>query len=63
MDRYAWVWFWWLVLGLGIEIWALQSGIRGRTLSEVVWYITKNYPLLPVAFGLLLGHFFWQQVK
>ena len=61
MDRYAWVWFAWLVSGLVIEIWALASQVPGRTLSEVVWYITANYPLLPLAAGLLLGHLFWQR--
>lgn len=61
MDKFAWLWLSWLIIGLGIEIWALASQVPGRTLSELVWYITENYPLLPLAFGLLLGHFFWRQ--
>ncbi len=63
LDRFAWLWFIWLVCGLTIEVYALATRVPGRTLSEVVWYITRNYPLLPLAFGLLLGHFFWQRVS
>ncbi len=48
-------------MGLSIEVYALGSGVPGRTLSELVWGIAYNYPLLPLAFGLLMGHFFWQR--
>jgi hypothetical protein len=58
---YPWLWFTWVLLGIALEIYALASGVPGRTLSELVWSITKDYPLLALAFGLLMGHFFWQR--
>jgi hypothetical protein len=63
MDWYPWLWGVWLLIGLGLEVFALASGVRGRTLSELVWWITVTHPLLPLAFGILMGHFFWQAVK
>lgn len=62
-DWYPWLWFLWLIAGLALEIFALASGVKGRTLSELVWWITTEHPLLPLAFGILMGHFFWQAVK
>ena len=60
MDWFPWIWFAWILIGLGIEFCALTSGVKGRTLSELVWMVSSNYPLLPLAFGILMGHFFWQ---
>ncbi|MGC2411102.1 MAG: hypothetical protein WA459_00165 [Stellaceae bacterium] len=60
MDWFPWVWFVWMATGLAIECFALTSGVKGRTLSELVWLISYQYPLLPLAFGILMGHFFWQ---
>ncbi len=58
---YPWLWLGWVMLGLGLEVGALVSQKPGTTLSETVWMITRDYPLLPLAFGLLMGHFFWQR--
>lgn len=63
MDWYPWLWFTWILMGLALEVLALSSGVKGRTLSELVWAISTNYPLLPLAFGILMGHFFWQHVS
>lgn len=50
----------WIGLGLLLvyEIWALKSDAPGDTISEVIWRVSKR-PLLPFAFGILMGHFFW----
>jgi len=34
----------------------------GDTISEIIWYLSKR-PLVPFLFGLLMGHFFWQEYK
>ena len=34
----------------------------GDTISEIIWYLSKR-PLVPFLFGLLMGHFFWQEWK
>lgn len=52
-----------LVLGLLVyEIVALKKN-NHMTISEVVWRMTFQHPLVPFAFGLLMGHFFWQSTK
>jgi hypothetical protein len=51
-----------LILGLFIyEFFALASSRRGDTISEIIWDVTKKYPLIPFLFGMLMGHFFWQR--
>jgi hypothetical protein len=51
----------WIAAGIALEVSALVGGRKGDTLSEIVWMVTVHYPLLPLAFGLLMGHFFWQR--
>jgi len=59
---YPTLWFVWILAGLTLEVYALWNGLYSSTLSDIVWEITTHYPLLPLAFGLLMGHFFWQRV-
>lgn len=53
-----------LVLSLFVyEIVALILGAHGHTgdtISEIIWNVTAKRPLIPFAFGLLMGHFFWR---
>lgn len=42
------------------EVAALRSKEDGDTISEKVWALSKR-PLIPFAFGMLAGHFFWQR--
>ena len=50
-----------LVLGLFIyETVALIRRKPGDTISEIIWAATAKRPLIPFAFGLLMGHFFWR---
>lgn len=54
---------------LGYETLALLNGQPGDTISEIVWAFLKGRPYvgagmcitLLLAFGLLMGHFFWQR--
>ena len=42
-----------------VEAWALASPESGDTISEIVWQVTDSLPLLPFAFGVLAGHFWF----
>ena len=55
-----WV-FWGLVLLLfAYEFWALLDARPGNMISEIVWHLSGR-PLVAFAFGMLMGHFFWQR--
>jgi hypothetical protein len=40
------------------EFWAAANKQSGDTISEIVWRASRK-PILPFAFGVLMGHFFW----
>ena len=40
----------------------LFNKVDGDTISEIIWALSKR-PLVPFAFGMLMGHFFWQMEK
>ena len=48
------------VLGYA-EVRALLDGRKDDTISEFVWKANKQTTLLAFSFGVLCGHFFWQQ--
>lgn len=45
------------------EVAALANGAAGDTISEIVWGVASKRPILPFAFGVLMGHFFWQKAS
>lgn len=45
---------------MGYEAVALMTSADGDTISEIIWGLS-NRPLVPFAFGMLMGHFFWQK--
>ena len=45
----------------GYELYALFTPEAGDTISEIIWGLARHYPILPFAFGVLMGHFFWQE--
>lgn len=52
-----------LVGGLCVyELVTLANKCEGDTISEIVWATTTKRPILPFAFGCVMGHFFWQRV-
>lgn len=48
-----------LVLVLTYEIWTIYTKDEGDTISEMVWTLSTERPVIPFAFGFLMGHFFW----
>jgi hypothetical protein len=42
------------------EFYALATPASGDTISEIFWFLSQ-WPLVPFAFGVLCGHFFWQR--
>jgi hypothetical protein len=47
-----------ITLILVYEIWSIKNHTVGDTISEIVWKLAKR-PIVPFAFGVLMGHFFW----
>lgn len=43
------------------ELVTLANECEGDTISEIMWSATAKRPILPFAFGVLMGHFFWQR--
>jgi hypothetical protein len=53
-----------LVGGLCVyEVVTLSNKCEGDTISELAWATTTKRPIVPFAFGVLMGHFFWQRVE
>lgn len=48
---------------LGFEGYTLLNSVPGDTLSEAVWLVSRDYPLVPFLAGLLCGHFFWNRAN
>lgn len=49
-----------LCLGLIVyEIVALNTPVDGDTISEIIWHISKRYPVVPFVGGFVAGHFWW----
>lgn len=46
---------------VGLTIWdviAYLKGGGGATISEQIWDLSKDFPIIPFSFGILMGHFF-----
>jgi hypothetical protein len=43
------------------DVFALVRGGYKATISYVLLKAARNYPLIPFAFGVLIGHLFWFQ--
>ncbi len=53
----------WILLAVTVvlvvfDIWAVTNSVEGDTLSAYVRWISQH-PVVPFAFGVLMGHFFW----
>ena len=59
MKRTAAAWLIAIAALLVYEMYAVLNGIPGDTLSEAVWRYGQH-PMIALAVGVLLGHFFWQ---
>lgn len=47
-----------VVLLFVYECWAAATHTPGDTISEIVWRASRR-PIVPFAFGVLMGHLFW----
>ena len=43
------------------DIIAISLAGPEATISRLVYYTSRDYPILPCAIGVLLGHFYWPQ--
>lgn len=41
---------------IGYDIWAVYSGGVDGTISSVIFDYSREFPLIPFAFGVLAGH-------
>lgn len=48
-----------LLLG-GYDIWVYVKAGTPATISWIIWDSAKGNPMIPLMFGILMGHFFWQ---
>jgi hypothetical protein len=42
------------------DVFAFARGGTPNTISFIIITWSKDYPIIPLAFGILMGHFFWQ---
>jgi hypothetical protein len=47
---------------IGWDIWVAVNNEEGDTISEILLWVGEH-PVLPFAFGVLMGHLFWPQRK
>ncbi len=50
-----------LVFVVAWDIWAWATGRRDQTVSFIVQAWSKNFPIMPLLAGIILGHLFWPQ--
>lgn len=46
---------------IGYDVYAVLCLPPGSTISEVLLGAALHYPIVPFAFGFLMGHLFWPQ--
>jgi hypothetical protein len=50
-----------VVLLIGYDVWtAIKKGAT-TTISWTLWTYAQQYPIIPFALGVLMGHLFWVQ--
>jgi hypothetical protein len=47
---------------IGYDIWAYFQHDES-TISERIWEVSRSWPLIPFAFGVLIGHFFFNPAE
>lgn len=52
---------------LGLGIWDVIAYVNteggGATISELIWEWSRDFPIVPFAFGMLMGHLFTMPKK
>jgi len=63
-------WFSWIaiyvllatLLAVGaVDLYLARVGNGGATVSSTIWGLAKDYPVIVLLVGILLGHLFWPQ--
>jgi hypothetical protein len=44
---------------IGWDIWLAVDDKPGNTISEIIRRYSRKYLFIPVAIGVLIGHWFW----
>lgn len=44
---------------IGWDIFVAVNPPQGDTISEIIQEFATKHPVIPFAFGVLMGHFFW----
>ena len=53
-----------VLIAVGWDIFAITSlGSDQATVSRVTYEMAQRYPVIPLLFGILLGHLLWPQSK
>lgn len=54
------IWILWVGIALifAYEMWSVFNHTPGDTISEKIWKLAIH-PIVPFAFGVLMGHLFW----
>lgn len=65
VDNISWIAIWVLLatlLAVGVaDIYLVRYGHGGPTVSSTIWALAKEYPIIVLIVGILLGHLFWPQ--
>lgn len=48
---------------IGWDIYVASNDVKGDTISEIIMVLGYNWRILPLSFGVLMGHFFWNVEK
>ncbi len=48
---------------VGYDVWVMATVGQDASISKTIIDWGLNYPMVPFAFGVLIGHFFWQLKK
>jgi hypothetical protein len=43
------------------DIYAAIAPPKGDTISEVIWSVAREHPIVAFGCGLLMGHLFWSR--
>lgn len=49
-----------ITIGIVYDVYAIMAGGTEATISWVTWTAFKNYPIMSLTFGIVIGHLTWQ---
>jgi hypothetical protein len=48
------------VIWIVYDVWVIAEGGTEASISHLIYEWSYKYPLFTLAFGILIGHFFWR---